>query len=301
MKKVLIAVAVVVVVLVLAVVGLVAFGISQIDTLVKMGIERGGTHATGVNTQVDTVDVSLRRGTFDMQGFQLDNPPGFDTPHFLALSDTAVQLNADATDRRTVTLSNLTLTGIDVYLDKGRDPSNYNTILENLRRFESGEEAPPPEDDAMRVVIETLVIENVDVHLANMPGVGVVAGDIAVNVPRIELRNVGADEPMTFGEVIGLVVKTVLAASVEAGGGIIPGDVLGELAGGLGSLESLSEMGVEAVGEIGERINEQLGAATERAREAVDEARRAGEDIRNQAEDAADRVRGIFKGDEEEP
>ena len=79
-------------------------------------------------------------------------------------------------------------------LDKGADPSNYNTVLNNLKRFESGEKGPPPaESEAMRVVIDSLVIEDVGVRLANMPGIGAVAGDVAVRVPRIELQNVGKE------------------------------------------------------------------------------------------------------------
>lgn len=295
MKKILIALAIVFVVVVLAIVGLVAVGISQIDTLVKMGIERGGTYATGVDTTVDTVEISLREQTFDMNGFMLANPQGFDTPHFMKLGDTAVRVK-DA-GREVVTLSSLTLTDIDLYLDKGRDPSNYNTVLNNLKRFESGDKGPPPpESESMRVIVESLVIENVGVRLANMPGLSVVTGDVAVRVPRIELQNVGADEPMTFGELIGLVVKTVLAASVEAGGGIIPNDVLGDLRGGLSGLTSLSDMGIDAVGDLGERLNEQLGGALENVQQAGEEARRRADEATDAARDAADRVRGIFGG-----
>lgn len=296
MKKILIALVIIVLVVILGIVGLVAVGISQIDNIVKMGIQEGGTYATGVNTEVDTVEVSLRNGTFDMTGFRLDNPAGFDTPFFLALNDTGVQLNTDRTSTEVITLSTLTLRGIDVYLDKGGNPSNYNTILNNLKRFESQE----PAQDGMRVVIDSLVIEDVGVRLANMPGVSLLSSEVAVRIPQIELRNVGADEPMSFGEIIGLVVKTVLAASVEAGGGIIPGDVLGELTGGLGSLESLSDMGIEAVGEMGAKINEQIGAATEQLQQAGEDLRNQAEEARDTARDAADRVRGIFGGNKDD-
>jgi hypothetical protein len=308
MKKILIALVVVVLVVVVALVGVGVLAATNIDKFLKVGIEKGGTYATGVPTTVQTVEVSLTKRTFDMTGFELANPPGFDTPHFMALTDTAVQLDTGATDLKTITLTSLTLGGIDLFLDKGGDPSNYNTILNNLKRFESGEQGPPPaESEAIRVIIETLVIENIDVHLANMPGISMIAGEVAVNIPRIELKNVGKDEPMTMAEVIGLVVKTVLAASVQAGGGIIPGDVLGELTGGLGSLGSLSDMGIEAVGDLGRQIEEQLGGVMDQAGQAVDQAvdqaKKAGEDLQKQADDAsrsvqdaADRVRGIFGG-----
>lgn len=289
---------------VLAVVAVVVGGIvlvANLGPLVKTGIEKGGTYATGVTTTVGSVDLSLRKGTFAMEGFQMANPPGFDTPHFIALSDTAVSLDEGNTDRKTITLASMTLKGIDLYLDKGKDPSNYNAVLNNLKRFESGEEpAPASESSGPKVVIDSLVIEDVNVHLANMPGVGVVAGDVAVKVPRIELQDVGKDEAMSMGDVIALVVKTVLAASVEAGGGIIPGDVLGELGNGLGSLKSLSDLGITGVGDIGEAINERLGGVSEQAKKAIDEAQKAGEDVQKQVNDAAEKVKGIFGGKKDE-
>ncbi len=304
MGKVIKVILVLLILLVLLVAGVVIFGVTQIDKIFKAGIEQGGTYATGVPTTVETVDLSLTKGTFDMDGFKLANPAGFDTPHFIALADTNVALNTNATNSQTVTLSTLTLSGIDVYLDKGANPSNYQTVLNNLKRFESGSE-PKPESEAsgMKVIIDTLVIEDVGVHLANMPGVGLVAGDVAVNIPRIELKDVGKDKPMSMGEVIGLVVKTVLAASVQAGGGIIPGDVLGDLTSGLGSLQSLSDLGITGVGDIGKALEGHIGAATEQAQKALDEAKKAGEDLQKQADEVkntvnetADKVKDLFGG-----
>lgn len=306
MKKILIALVLIVVFVIALLIGAVAFGISKIDDIFKAGIEKGGTYATGVETTVDLVDVSLTGGTFDMEGFQLANPAGFTSPHFLALGSTSVAVNPNAVNSEVITLSSLNLSNISVYLDKGGDPSNYQTIINSLQRFESGSKAetkPDSERSGPKLVIESLVIDGVDVHLANMPGVSLVAGDVAVNVPQIELQNVGSDEPMTFGEVIGLVVKTVLAASVEAGGGIIPSDVLGQLQSGLGSLESLQEMGIDAVGDFGKQIEDQLGGVTEQAEQMIDDAKKAGEDLQNQVddakkqvEDAADGIKDLFGG-----
>lgn len=299
MKKVLIAVLVIVVLFVALLIGLVAFGFSKMDDIFKTGIERGGTYATGVDTTVDTVEVELFKGTFAMSGFQLANPAGFETPHFLALNGTSVTVDTQSVSSDTIVLPTLTLEGIDVYLDKGGNPSNYQTILNSLQRFESGDKpAPPPEEEAggFQFVIESLKIKDVNVHLANMPGVSLLAGDVAVTVPEIELQNVGSADPMSFSEIIGLVVKTVLAAAVESGGGIIPGDVLGDLTSGLGSLQSLQDMGIDAVGEIGKQIESQIGDVTEQVDKAVEDVQNKVDDAQKQVEDAAEDLKGIFGG-----
>lgn len=300
MKKILIALLVLVVLVIGLIVAAVAIGASQIDRISKEVIERGGTYAMQVDTTVEGVDIQLMGGNATMTGLNVANPAGFDTDHFMALgsSSASVDLNSVGSDR--IIFPEVRLSGIDLILDKGGNPSNYNTILNSLKRFESGEQSTPePAEPGKSVVIRSLVIEDINVRLANMPGVSMAVGDVAVTVPRIELQNVGEKESMKPADVINLVVKTVLAAAVEAGGGIIPGDVLGELTSGLGSLESLQELGITAVGDLGKAIEEQLGGLGEQ----VDDLKKAGEDLQQQAEDAAksvedtaDKVKDLFGG-----
>lgn len=297
MKKILIAL----VVLIVVVIGLVAavflIGATQVDRIAKEAIERGGTYAMQVDTTVEGVDVQLMGGSATMTGLNVANPSGFATDHFMNLGSSSASVDLASLNSDTIVFPEIRLSGIDVILDKGGDPSNYNTILNSLKRFESGDQpAPDPAEPGKSVVVRSLVIEDINVRLANMPGVSMAVGDVAVSIPRIELQNVGEQESMSPAEVINLVVKTVLAAAVETGGGIIPNDVLGDLRGGLSGLTSLSDMGIDAVGDLGERLNEQLGGALEDVQQAGEEARRRAEEATDAARDAADRVRGIFGG-----
>ena len=91
-----------IVLVIIAVVALIFFGMSQLDTLVKTAIEKGGTYATQTTTTVDDVDLGLFEGTFAMTGFEIDNPEGFDSEHFLRLNSTAVQLNPESIAESTV-------------------------------------------------------------------------------------------------------------------------------------------------------------------------------------------------------
>jgi len=94
---------------------------------------------------------------------------------------------------------------------------------------------------------------------------------------------VGKEKSMTTSEVINLVVKTVLAAAVEAGGGIIPGDVLSELGNGLAGLESLSDLGIEAISDL--NLDEALGGVQEEINKATEEVNQASEEILNKIDD----------------
>ncbi|MAO23707.1 MAG: hypothetical protein CMJ35_03330 [Phycisphaerae bacterium] len=302
----------IVVLLILAIVGLVVLGFSQVDRIAKEAIERGGTYAMQVDTTVDVVDVNITGGTASMSGLNIANPAGFDTDHFMRLGDSNASVDLNTIGSGTIVMPSITLTGIDVILDKGGNPSNYNTILNSLKRFESktddGTDPQPSGGDAgdgTKLIINSLKIQDINIRVANMPGISLAVGDVAVNIPEIELRDVGKEESMTTAEVINLVVKTVLAAAVEAGGGIIPSDVLGELGNGLAGLESLSDMGIEAISEL--KLDEALGGVQEQidqvsedVQKQVDDATKELEDkakdIEDKIDDATEELKNIFGG-----
>ena len=314
--------AVITILVVILFIGLITFGLSQVNAGVKLAIEKGGTYATQTTTTVDTVEIGLTDGSFAMNGFNINNPDGFDTAHFLKLNSTAVTLDPASILSDTISVPTVTFDGLDVILDKGQDPSNYNAILAALQRFESGEKAPqepaPSGKPAKTVAIDSLILKDINIHLANMPGIGFVAGDIAINIPQIELQDIGKDDPMSIPEIVNLVVKTVITAAVESGGGIIPNDILGELGNGLGALTSLGDMGITAIGGAGEIVGEQMGAVLENAGAVIDDVAdqagdivesipvpdELGEDIGNAVEDAADEIKkgigGLFGNNEDD-
>jgi len=280
--------AVIIVLVVILFIALIAFGLSQADALVKTAIEKGGTYATQTTTTVDEVNLGITDGTFAMSGLNIQNPEGFDTDHFLFLTGTNVKLDTGSITSDVISVPTVAFEGIDVILDKGQDPSNYNAILASLQRFESSDKSEPdPDASGKTVAIDSLLLKDINIHLANMPGIGFVAGDIAINIPQIELQDIGKDEPMSIPDIVNLVIKTVLTAAVESGGGIIPNDILGELGNGLGALTSLGDMGITAIGSAGEIVGEQMGAVLENAGAVID-------DVADQAGDMVDGVTDIL-------
>ncbi len=263
--------AVLIVLVVIAFVALIAFGLSQADAIVKAAIERGGTYATQTTTTVDDVSLGLTDGTFEMNGLTIANPDGFTSEHFLKLNGTNVKLDTASIRSEVIALPTISFDGIDVLLDKGQDPSNYNTILNSLKRFESKDTKAAPENQGgKKIAIDSLTLNDINIRVANMPGVSLLTGDVAINIPSIELKDIGKDDPMTAAEITNLVIKTVLTAAVEAGGGILPANILGELGNGLSDLSSLGDMGITAIGDAGQIVGDQIGNVLENAGQAVE-------------------------------
>lgn len=239
-----------------------------IDSIAKTAIERGGTYAMGVKTTVDSADVGIFSGTFGMTKLNVANPTGFDGPHFFNLGSGSVSANLGSINSDVIEVPKLTLEGVKVNLERTSKGSNYQAILDNLKKFESKEPAAKKEAEGKKFVVKELVVRDVEVRVQAL-------GLPAVTVPihEIKLNNVGtAEGGMTMGQITGVVVKAILATAAEAGGDIIPGDVLGELKGGLAQLEGVGKFGVEVIGKAGEsaqKLAEGLSKIGEDAGEAV--------------------------------
>ncbi len=271
MKK-LIRLFVALVILLVVIVGVAVF---MIDQIARHGIERGATYALGVDTKVDKADVGLMSGDFDLSGVRVSNPAGFTSDHFMHLTDGGMGVSLGTLMKETVEVPRFTLSGIDVHLEKQRGKANYQTILDNLARFESSD---PSAERGKRFVIRDLVIKDVTIHINLLPLAGSLT-KLDVQVPEIHLKDIGSDgdRGVVIAELTNILVKAILRAAVEKGGGLIPADLLGDLQGSLARLRDLESLGVEFTAQALERVGEvtkQLEGATKQVEETIDQTRK---------------------------
>jgi len=268
-----------------AVVGLGFFLISQAGNLAKAGIEKGGTYAMGVETTVDSVDIRFLNGTATMSGLKIANPEGYSRPIFLGLGKGAVALDLGSLGDELVRIPTLHLSDVELNLLKKDGKSNYQVILDNLKRFESGANTEPdPDAEGAAFVIERIVIKNIDVYAALAP-IGGELTAVPISLDEIVLTDVGNPSGVKMGELMDILVKALLSAVVNKAGDL-PGDMLNELTNGLAGLESLGDLGIGVVadgaaviGELGEEAAAMIDGAAEVGEKAVEEAGKAVEDI----------------------
>lgn len=307
-KKIIVAlIAVLVIVIVLAVV--------FIDRIAKAGTEAGATYALGTKTTLNSADIGIVSGRSELQTLQVNNPDGFDTPHFLKLNKAAMAVSLGSLTGDTVEVPEFTLDGIDVNIEKKAGSSNYQVILDNLKKFESKEqkpaEKPAEEEGGKKFVIREILIKNVTAHvkLAPMP-------EATVKVPEIRLKNVGtgSDKGVMIAELTNALLKAIMMAIVEQGGGLIPADILGELNTSLAALAPLKDIGASlavnidgALKDLGggaaKVVQQATGEAAKTVQAATQEASKAVEDAAKKAtEDAKNALGGLLKKpDEKKP
>jgi len=284
---------VVALVLIVAVAVVAAVAMSNLDRAAKVAIQRGGTYALGVNTTLASADIGVMSGTFSMNDLNVANPEGFDSPHFLALGDGNVRVSYGSLLEDTVILPELTLRSIDVHLDKEDGSSNYQTILDNLKKFESGDapkEPAPSGGKSKKLIIEKLTIEGIVVHAD-------VLGDepATVNVDAIHLTNVGSEggDTLELAGVAAVVVKAVMLAAVQAGAGVLPDALVGELQNGLAGLESLTDLGIGVGAEIDGVVQDLDGLAQNLANGVITSADDLAKDLEGAADDIKKNVDDI--------
>ena len=257
---------VLVVLLVLVVAG-VAF---YLDAIAKGAIETGATYALGVRTTLDEADVGVISGEFTMKGLNVANPEGFQGDYFLQLGEGYVDVSMGSLRQDTVELPLLTLTTINIRLEKKGDESNYKVILDSLKRLESGE----GEDKKMagkKFNIQEIVISDVNVEV-DMLGIGGELSRINVPIDEIRLTNVGTHGADT-SEVTNVIIKAIMAA-VMANAADLPADLVNDLGSAMQGLTSLADMGIGESYDFGQ-MADVAGKTVEDAKGLEEEAEKA--------------------------
>jgi hypothetical protein len=206
----------------------------MIDRIVKAGVEHGGTYALGVPTKVESVNLSLLKGTFQMNALDIANPQGFTSPHLMKSGQFDLEVRPGSVFSDTVEVSRFVLDGLDVNIEQKGDKNNVSTIMEHVKRLGGGEAQPASpqaqpqaqaeparkEESGKKVKVDKVTIKNVSAHV-HLP----VGGPLEIRLPTVELTNVSSDKGVPMGQLVGRLVPAVLAAIVEKGGDLIPKDL----------------------------------------------------------------------------
>lgn len=228
----------IVLIVVVLVVALVAGVLLFLDNIVKGGIETGGTYATGVPTEVRSVNLSLMSGSFSMDQLKVGNPSGFHSPHAMKTGKFDLEVVPSSVAGSPVQVRKFVLDGLDINIDQADGKNNISVILDHIKSLgDSSEGAKPaenapakdqPADNGKKIKVDKIIIKNVVAHVY-LPG-PLEGKKITVEVPTVELDNVSSDENgATISQLISRIIPATLAAVMKKGEGALPKDLLGTL------------------------------------------------------------------------
>lgn len=288
--------AIVAVVLVLIVVLGVVGGLYYINDLVKIGVEKGGTYALGTKTTLGSADVGVFSGKAAINSLTVANPEGFKAPQFMSLGDAAVELSLASLREDVVTIPKVQISTVRVTLERKDGKTNYKVILDNLAKLKAPSDKPAPAstEPGKKFIIKDLDIKDVKVTV-DMLDTPLPVGSLVVPIDEIKLTDLGsASNGLPMSDIVGIVVRTVLATASANGGGIIPADMLSDLQSQLGALGNLDELGIKVTSQVGAELQKAADNARQQLEKGLGDAAKTVEDKVQKGLDNA--VKDIFGG-----
>jgi len=267
------------VVAVLLVVGVVLLA-SNLDKIIKLGVEKGGTLVLGVPTTLESVTVKVGEGTVGLDGLKLGNPEGFGEPSMFTLghAHTTVDLKSVRSDELVVH---------EIVIDKpqitlefaGLKKTNWGTVLERLESEPKQEEAKQKSQKKLRV--DRIVFSNGEVRIAGVPGVGAVP----VKLPKLEITDLAPADgaAQTVGGVLADVIDSLYKSILVAAKDKLP----------LEQIQALGEEAFAAAGEAAAAAKDAAGEAAGAAKDAVGGAAGAAKEA---GAAVGDKAKGLIRG-----
>jgi len=203
------------------VVGIVlAFVITNLDSIVERAIETVGSDVAGVPVDVGSVRISLQEGKGEINGLSLGNPAGFPRGKAFELGKIALQLDVKNLSAELVTIKSVLVDGARVNAIQGPDGNNLKAILNNL---ESGaaEESTADEGPGTKLIIDDFRFQDGEVKLS-LPAIG----ERTAKIPNMQLTGIGRKtNGATAGEVAKQILDPIVRRSLTAMTGISTEDL----------------------------------------------------------------------------
>ena len=183
----------------------IGFGIyyllSNIDGLVKQGIETYGSQATGTRVQVASVKIGLRDGSGAIRGLQIGNPPGYAAPEAVSLGEVSTKLALNEMSRELVVIDEVRIIAPEVFFELNQTGrSNLDDLRKKLaspaKKTPSSEKPSASSADSVKapdLLVRHLLFDDGRIHAR----IVALNKDYELKLPRIEMKNIGGKDGMT--------------------------------------------------------------------------------------------------------
>ncbi len=137
----------------------------RLDSIVRMGVQVGGTRALGVQTRLDSANVSLWGRSISLRGLDVANPKGFTNPSFLKADLISVSAEVGALRKKEIHLYLVTLDGPEITYEFAKPKTNLATLMDNLKGNGEGPKPAQEKGEPVKLKIDRFTLSNAKVHL----------------------------------------------------------------------------------------------------------------------------------------
>jgi hypothetical protein len=214
----------------------------RLDFIAQRMIERTASERLGVRTEVGSLLLRPFSGILSLGALRIANPPGYDGD-FLSAEEVRGELDVSTLRNEVIEVREVTLSGVDVTLEEGGKGSNYDAIVANLHAHPK----PAASEAGPSVRIHDLYVRDITAHV-KLGG----APALSLQIPEIQLHDLGGPGGTDAGEVTAVVVREILITVATRAPGMpfeLAAGILRSL--GLGSvvdvLKEAGERGLDAL------------------------------------------------------
>ena len=186
----------------------------SMNSLVKSGIEKGGTSLTGVPVTLQDASLAMLSGGGSLSGLQIANPDGFKSESAITVKNATLALEPGSLMAKKIVIRKLKLEQPGITYERTLSSSNLDKIMEAIQK--NIPETPEDSDEARFQIDDFQILQaKVKLGLTALGGKGV-----EFTLPDIVLKNLGKEGAgLTGAELAKEIMKTVLASILEKGAG----------------------------------------------------------------------------------
>ena len=167
------------VVLVLIIVGVIVY--MNLNRVVRKAVEVAATRSLNLGTTLDGASLSLMGGSLSLKQLEIASPRGYPAPRFLTLQEAAVQVEYGQLRKTPIHVASVVLDKPRLVIEQQGGKFNLQAVMDQL---------PPSESEPMELVIDQLQVK--DAVVVMRPGLPGLDRDVIVQVPLLEMKNVGS-------------------------------------------------------------------------------------------------------------
>jgi len=186
----------------------------SINSIVKSGIELGGSQMTGTAVTVDRVSISPFSGKGEISGFRVANPGDYSKEYAFEVKDFYIELDVLSLFSDEIVIHEIVITTPSIWVEQKLPENNIRTIMSNMQ------EIAPGETSDKEIVIERFSMTGGSVDLYTEVG-----GErsATIEISDIELADLGdgggrAAVEEVIREIAEKVAEEALRGAARSGG-----------------------------------------------------------------------------------
>jgi hypothetical protein len=210
-------------VIVLLIIGGVVFLTLNLDSIIKKGVEAAGPKVLKATVNLDDVNISLFSGKGKLSGLTIGNPEGFKTDYAFKLGEVALDLDVRSVTSDKIHIRSLVIDSPDIMYEGALGKNNNLTRLQsNIEEItsRSGKKDEDSENDesgssggeSKKIQIDYIKISGAKVNAS----LNILMGKtLNVNIPTIELRDIGKNNDATIADAVKLVLDKLNSSTFQ--------------------------------------------------------------------------------------